>query len=110
MMTMAYFLAYSIIIVMVGPGMVSADAYHALFCPGQKCGVLKSSCRQSIFPPFFPASSMSGRCFWIMASLISSMVPSPSVFGRLIWIRPDLMILDIVLDFSRDFISFDELT
>src|SRR5580704_2064710 len=36
-------------------------------------------------------------CFRTMASLISSMLPSPSVFGRLIWIRPDLMILGILI-------------
>src|SRR6186713_1417521 len=79
----------------MGPGTVSADSYQALSWPGQKYGVLKISCIQSICTPFFPASSINGICFCTIASLISSMVPSPSDLGRDICINPDLIILGI---------------
>src|SRR5690349_16808471 len=93
---MLYFLAYSAIRSVVGPGTVSADSYQALSCPGQKYGVLKISCRHRICTPCSPAFSIYGICFCTIASLISSMVPSPSVFGKLICINPDLIILAIV--------------
>src|SRR6476469_5746531 len=96
MMTMLYFLAYSAMRSVVGPGTDSAEAYQALSWPGQKYGVLKISCRQRICTPWRPASSISGMCFCTMASIISWMEPSPSVIGKLIWMRPDLIILGIV--------------
>ena len=36
MITILYFLAYSAIRQTVGPGTLSAEAYHFLSCPGQK--------------------------------------------------------------------------
>jgi hypothetical protein len=65
-------------------GVVPAAAW-----PGQKYGPLKISCRQRIWTPFLPASSIIGRCFSSIACWISATGRDSSLIGLLAWIRPD---------------------
>jgi hypothetical protein len=65
----------------VGPGTLSAASYQRMALEGQKYGPLKISCRQRIWTPFWPASSMYGRWTSRALSLICWTVADSSLRG-----------------------------
>src|SRR5438093_2248221 len=79
----------------VGPGTGSAASYQRLSWLGQKYGPLKISCRQRIWTPFFPASSMSGTCLSNLACLTLETGTDSSLIGLLHWINPPISLRGI---------------